>query len=283
MARKEVAHRIRRVGKLKTAAFENAGEGGAGLDQLTGAFLEPEEQPPNWVLVILLIGRLVVDRLDKLLRLDKAHFDNVLIRRGLQEERDQGTRDLRAKLIDLRQATEAIFGKTKSAELIATDGNTPELADTLIDQAEHALAKLRAPDLELPEVRVRGFGSPNPQEWIDDIESVMDKLSGVRDELEAKRRHFERSVGRKEKAFEELDSAISHGTAVVRGLFHLAGLSHVANRLSVRRRSQSGLDPDDELPEGSPPEGQEAAAAAVTAEQAASESVDSEPADATES
>ncbi len=78
----------------------------------------------------------------------------------------------------------------------------------------------------------------------------MDALVGVRDELETKQRHFERSVGRKEKAFEELDSAISHGTAVVRGLFHLAGLSDIANRLSVRRRSQSGLEPEDELPEG---------------------------------
>ncbi len=278
MARKTVAQQMRRVGKLKSTAFENAGEGGAGLDRLTSPFLEPEEQPPDWVLVILLIGRLLVNRLNKVLRLDKAHFDNVLTRRGLQEERDQGTKNLRATLIDLRQATEAIFGKTKSAELIATDGNTPEVADTLVDQAVHALAKLRNPDLELPKRKVRGFGSLNPQEWIDDIESVMDKLVVVRDELETKRRHFERSVGRKEKAFEDLDFAISHGTAVVRGLFHLAGLSDIANRLAIRRRSQSGLEPGDELPEGKPPEDEEAPPAAETAAPA-----DSESADATES
>ena len=60
-------------------------------------------------LVILLLARLIVRRLEELLRLDEDLLDKRLADARLRELRDSRVKILRSKLIDLRRAAEAVL------------------------------------------------------------------------------------------------------------------------------------------------------------------------------
>ncbi len=276
MARKTVVTKRRRATKLKSAAFENAAEGGASLGRQTSPLLKPDEQLPDWVLVILLIGRLIVDRLDALLNWDKSLYGKRLVRRRLGNQRDRQTRDLRSMLIDIRQAAEAVFGEERSAELIATDGKTPAVPDTLLDQAAHALENLRDPALEVPEVKVAGFTKPDMNEWIAAIEPVLDGLDDVRGQIDSLKRQEERMLTDKDEAVAELDFVTIHATSALRGLFFLARMDEVAKRLGLKRLSERGPNSSKKKP---PEDGEPS----TPPEETSDDSSDSSPAESTAS
>ncbi len=248
MERRTVFSRKRRVEKTTSTAFENADEGGLGLDRATRDLLQDGEQPPDWSLTIVLLARLIVKRLQPVLELDKDHLDKRLADARLREERDKWAQELRTNLIDIRKAAEAVMGRTVSAELIATDGDTPVVTDTLIDQAQHAIRKLGDPSLTVSDAKVDGF-DPRPQKWIKTLQPIVEALEELLPKLTTLRRRTDRTVGKKEKAVEQVDYAISHGTAALRALFYLSGLDDIGSRFSVRRRPRSGSgEPQEEEP-----------------------------------
>lgn len=279
MSRRTVVTRKRQVLKITSLAEKNAAEGGVRLGVLTSELVTPEETMPDWSLVIMLIARLITHRMQAVLALDVDHFNKLLDDAGLREERDRLNQELRSLLVIIRRAAEAVFGKTKSAQLIATDGETPRMGDTLIDQADHAVKNLSDPGLEIPESVVAGLSPPSVQEWIEAIVPVADKLRNVRTSIEAIRREAERKVGLKSKAFDDLDFVLSHGRQTLRGLFFLARMDDIASRFSVRRRSQQGPTPRDERPNSASPPAGEAPSGEPPSEEAGADDASGDPED----
>lgn len=246
MPRRTVVTRKRQVLRVVSLAEMNAEEGGAKLSGLTSEVIEPEETMPDWTLVIVLIARLIRKRLQALVELDVDHFNKLLDDAGFREDRDRLSEELRAILVAIRRAAEAVFGPIKSARMIATDGATPRVGDTLLDQADHATANLSDPDLEVPASVVAGVPQPDTGKWVEAIVEAADKLRAVRDQIEDVRREAERKLGLKNEAFDELDRVLSYGRRVLSGLFYLARMGDIGARFS--QPTQRSTRPPDASP-----------------------------------
>ena len=240
MARLGVFQRGNLVDSLTTTLATCADKVGVGFRLLTEPFLQPGEQVPDMALAVQLLGRMIVDRFQTLLRHDHVDFDeraNDLVPR---EQLNELSQSVHSKLVEYRRLADLAFGKAYSLTLVPILGATATIPMKVYRQAAHTLERLEIGQENPPEILVPGLEA-DLSKWTEDLRELTTELGQALGVLKMERAKASATAEEKQVSQRELDFYYSHVYSVVRGLLFLAGLKKSAQELPTLGRSRRSL------------------------------------------
>lgn len=258
MARRTVINRGNLVTAFSSTVEQCAEKIGTAFQALTQPFLQPDEQAPDVVLMVRLLGRVVRDRFQNLLVRDRADFDERANDAGPRRERNGLSGDLHDVLVKIRRMAEVAYGKEFSLQLVPILGLTASVPSQVYRQGEHTLLRLENP-AEEPELVAPGM-NPDRAAWAAELRPLVTDLGVSLGEIQEEKAKASTTSQERSESMVDNDRGYAHAYSILRGLLLLSGLERPArdlpslNRMPRRRRTRTETDPPASPPADSPAE-----------------------------
>lgn len=185
------------------------------------------------------LGEILQDERQALQAADAAHIEEQRDDIRPRKRRDAAVAVLHDRVSRARGAVEMTFGAGASNELFAIKGLTSHNPEDLLRQAEQILTRLRDDPPLSPEPGLEGVAL-DPQAWVTVLEPAHAELVAALAEVHADRRRAERTFRLKHEALARHNTIYSAVTAVLGGLYRLAGLEVYEERLRPVQPQSSG-------------------------------------------
>lgn len=185
----------------------------------------------------------------KMVEADETHLAEIQEDWRVREARDDAAAAAYQDLLNLRGMVEAALHPRAAESLLGIRGLTPREPLALAKTLQATIRRLRADDVDLPEIRIAGM----VQDWevlTRALEERHDALQAAIDAVVAEVEAAKRRRRAKERAIQRYRDAAVGWTGVVRHLLIAAGLRDAADELpATSPRRQAASPVDDSLPE----------------------------------
>jgi hypothetical protein len=251
MPSKLVADRQKSATAVAAAADTYGERIGQALTSLFTPYLRPDEQLPDFTLVVELIGRAQRGSADVMMSADETHELELSDDDAPRQARDQARDALAAEIISLRDLTRALYGPG-IVRALGLEGDTPDDPVQLMRlgrQVVEALGKI-----PLPPPRLAGATI--------DVAQITSRLAGLARDLERHLDEVAREVReaqvtqtQKNRSISDYDAFFAGAAMVVAGFLRLAGERELADRVrpSRRRPGQTAGDAENDQGGATPP------------------------------
>jgi hypothetical protein len=244
MASKLVIQQQKITTALQSAADTHAESAAVAVEKLLAPHLQKGEKMPDVALLLKLSGRLLEESTRKLVEADEAHERELADDRAPRERRDAASQAIYSRLVDLRDALSGLYG-TSIAEAAGFRERTPKDPVQLARFASQVVGALGS--LKLGSPRIAG-AKLNPREALQEIEGQLVVLQGSLKEVAREVREAEQTLATKSQAMAEQQHLASGVANLLAGVFRLAGLDELAERVrpSARRAAEQSKPGDEE-------------------------------------
>jgi len=256
--------RLREFGVVD-AAVETHGNDGA--DLLNTRFAAGEGEPAaDYHIVFADLGEELRSARDAMITANDAHVGVLAGIVGMRKERDTLHKVLSGRFQKARHTLENLADPGQGFELLAVSGDTPRDPTGLVRQVRATVGFLEAPKAALPDP---GLGvTVDLTAMAAQLGTDADGLDAVLTALDRERKVAQTTRQAKNDAFAAYDGTFRFVASTLEGLFHLAGLHELAERVRPSshrpgRPAEDGGSKDGE-PAGDPPADVPAEEAAVT-------------------
>lgn len=244
-----------RVGKaIIAAANTHAREVGERLNERVAVVVEHGETLADFTTLKIHLGRYLQMQLDALVAADEVHLKELDDDHDPRLRRDEAAEALNRKLVEVRNGVSTLYGTDQASALIGIEGATSRDPLTLHRQANRAMERLRAPEVELPPQRLASLHLDTAA-LVGEVQPLIDQLTQALADVDREQRETETSLGLKTEALEAFDRAVRGVGRIIKGCDELAEYPDFAEkiRLSRTRRGSAGGSPagdpqDDEGP-----------------------------------
>ncbi|MEE8524149.1 MAG: hypothetical protein V3T72_09485 [Thermoanaerobaculia bacterium] len=245
--------RLREFGVVD-AAVETHGNDGA--DLLNTRYAAGDGEPAvDYHIVFANLGGELRSARDAMIAANGAHLGVLAGIVGMRKQRDTLNKELSGRFQKARHTLEKLADPGQGFELLAVSGDTPRDPTGLVRQVRATVGFLESPNVNLPESDL-GINV--------DLTTMVTRLGTDADGLDAALTTLarERKVAQvtrqaKNDAFAAYDHAFRFVASTLEGLFHLAGLHELAERVRpvVPRPGRPAEDggAEDGEPAGDPP------------------------------
>jgi len=162
----------------------------------------------------------------------------------------------------LRTVARGLYGSDVAAELLGVDGKTSTDPLLLHRQAVRILQRFTDPETVFPPIEVVG-AQLSREEWAEQLGPEVESLGAALDEVHRQHKAAESTLIAKKEAQEEFDRTYQGVARTVEGVFGMAGLKELADRVRPRRRKALRQEVSESDDAGASPE---AIASGVVAE-----------------
>lgn len=222
---------------LRSAIVVHEGEALKGLRERLAPFLDNEEDLDGFFGVYRALTRFLASREAELVAADEAVFVDRLDNRPPIRDRNEASRRLRSKLIEIRKLTVSSMGEPQGDEFLAIQGALTEDPLRLHQQALVSLARLRDAELPTPPVQHEGLQYPR-QSLVAVLEPFVKALGDALEAVEEDRKHVLEMQQAKNEAMQQHDDDAQAVAAYLNTLFRLGGNQVLADRLKPVSRQR---------------------------------------------
>jgi|GEM_PF-855525 len=235
MPSKGVVLRQRISEDLVAAARTHAEEVGNRLNQdLLGTAAEGETVP-DYIALLLQLGRHLEEKMQELVAADEAHLIELDDDQDPRLRREEAAADLHEKVVEIREALGGFFGTSEAGSLLGVEGPTSSDPRTLHRQAMRLLERLREPAPELPSLRLNGLQLDRAA-LAEELQPAVDELDRALVDIARERREAESTQEQKNEKMAEVDTALRGVGRCLQGYYELSGFSMFAERIRLTRR-----------------------------------------------
>ena len=212
-------------------------------------YLAPGEVFPSISLLMTLAQRHMDASIQQATEADRVHALELGDDGPILQQRDEQSAALYRGIISFREALGGVFG----AEVLprfGLKGNTPQDPVVLLEYVQNVIALVRKGPLPLP--KEEGI-SYDPSRRLDALEEAHGALSASLREVAKEKREAQETLTNRDRAVDAYDTAYSQAANFLVGIFSLAGLSELAERVrpTARRIARPGGDSgEEEAPAG---------------------------------
>lgn len=222
-----------------------------GLARTLGPDLAEGQDVNDVLAVVDLLVRCQDRSLGSLITAESTHLNEVSDDNSVKEDRDETTLEFRGTMFDMREFCRRGF-KEPVAEKLGFENRLAQDPVALARQGNRILGNLRAPDLELPEWRYAGL--PVTAEFVASaLAPGLERLVALNDAITAERTGFQGTVVAKNEAMKNHDTIYLVTVRLLQGLYKLAGLTELADRMELTLRRRSGRSSATDETPGEPP------------------------------
>lgn len=245
MASKAVVQQQKITTSIQAAAETHAEAAAHATETLLSPYLREGEKMPDVALLVRLAGRLLEDSTRKLVVADEAHERELSDDVAPRERRDESSQSIYSRLVDLRDALVGVYG-TRTAEAAGFTERTPRDPVLLARFARKVVDAL--PGVTLPEPRIKG-ASLDPKNSTAGLAELLATLDTSLKEVARETREAEQTlVARNDAMSTQVDHA-SGVASVLSGIFRLAGLDELAERVRPSARRTASSTPEETPPQ----------------------------------
>jgi len=192
MASKQVMKRFRREHTLIALLRDYRGDTVEAVARRLAPFAEPDDDVAGSVDCLLrAVERMLAASQQEALHHSDRHGGTMDHVGELRQERNEAAQEMRKLLVEIRDATAALFGREASNHLLRIKGATARVKnpDALLFQARSALRRLENPDVELPEPRAAMPGweesaQASRRRWSESLRAAHTRLQEAHKRLE---------------------------------------------------------------------------------------------------
>lgn len=230
MPSKMVTDRQRSAAAVEAAVASHSEETAAALGALLEPLLAEKEEAVDLRLLQALLGRLLADHRQALVRADEADLAATGDDLGARRRRDAVFRRLHERVVAIRRVLVSLYGVEGARAVGGFAGRTPRVAVALARLGRRLIGRFSEPGFALPasdaaEVEV------DVGRWVAELEPPVEELEGALAELERERREAETTAAAKLAARDDFDRGYRAVVRVLEGLYLLAGRDRYAARL----------------------------------------------------
>lgn len=242
------------------ATRTHAREVGERLNESLQFTAEEGEVFPDFIALQHQLARLLEARLATAEDADHAHLQELDDDREPRARRERAVQALYEKLIEVRELAKGFFGTDLANALVGIDGATAQDPLILHGQAVQALKRLRAPDPNLPPLRLASV--PFDRDAVaDELQPFVDDLGAILEELKREGRERESTKGSRDAAFRIVDITARAIGRIQIGFDELAGFPNFAEKIRLTLPARGGRSAEEEeepeeeqeLPDGPAP------------------------------
>lgn len=231
---KTINRRLARGKKLGAGLKVIAGVIQEGIAGALGVVLGKSEAMPDVGLLFTLLERRIASLGRRLAVCQDALAEGEECERLRARERDAVLARLLEKIVRLRSLVKGVFGQP-GLELLGLAGTTPRMARELLQVVRHVIARLRDPDVTLPEVA-------SPYLEIDlgpvtaELEADATDLQAALDDRARASERTRAARAAKDETVAEFDFFVESAAILARCLCALAGRRDLAERVRSATR-----------------------------------------------
>lgn len=255
MASKQVTDREKSTRAVVAAADTHAADIAAGFARELTPHLKSGDTIPDIALLIRLVGRKLQADTAALLAADQAHEKELSDDDGPREDRDAAAAKLRAALVDLRAAVDAVYGP-KGLTLLGIAHAAPVDPSVIATTAGAVSKNLRDTSIKLPKPKRAGMKVERAA-FADEIDADLPALTKALGRVATEDREKEATQRAKNATMEKNDATFSGVAGWLTAGCTFAGLDDLADKLrpSGRRPGRTAGGDDAEPADGIKPEG----------------------------
>lgn len=246
--------RRRLAGSHGLEAFfgKHAANLGKKLEKKLSPVLKPNEEMPDIVLILRLLGRHLTAQRTRVEDAEALYTEARVDARVARKERNAAEQEARRTFKQIRLFVTGAYAR-EDLEEIGLVGNAARRFFDFWRQGENLIAKLRRPGFRLPTPRFPG-AEISPQDLADKLQPSADQLGDkIRAAMDAKRRE-EKARIRQKRALKDLETDYARLGQIATALCYfldqdwLAKRTHTALRRMDRRPQGAQGDPSQEAP-----------------------------------
>jgi len=241
MASKMVVQQQKSATLVSAAAEAHAEAAALAAEALLAPHLKEGEKMPDVALLLVLGGRLLGATTQQLVAADDAHERELADDAAPRERRDEAAQHIYDRLVDLRAALTGLYGP-KTAEAAGLVSATPRDPVLLARFARGVVEAL--PGLKFPGARIKG-ARLDLSEVTAELSTQLDALEASLKDVAREAREAEQTLGAKTAAAGAQARHQSGVASLLSGVFRLAGLDDLAERVrpTARRAAQDDSEP----------------------------------------
>lgn len=219
------------------------------------------------------LGRLLEQRTEALEAADWAHLDEEANDRRLRRVRDDATRRIHRKMVEISATLNGAYGPYVAEEILHLGTGLRRRPEEMLELARKATAKLDDPGLELPPSQLDGV-ELSLDAFRLQIEEHLAVLQPAILALTTEGRKFDETLKAKREAIADFDKVYVQCVRLLDAFYRLSGNELLADRIRPTVAQSSAADPQPEPdPAAEPTEPEEAGEAA----EAESDGADEDP------
>ena len=208
------------------------------LDEMFRPDVPEGQEMPDVLATVDFVLRCQDRSLQTMLAAEQAHLDEVANDAAVREARQEAASELRTAMFDMREFSRRVYGRAETQKLGFEDRLAQDPV-ALARQGKRILGNLRDPELELPASRYEEL--PVTAEFMASmLEPGFKKLVELNGAITRERTGLRGSVVVKNQAVAEHKVSYRLTVHLLQGLYRLAGLPDLAERLELHLRRRSG-------------------------------------------
>lgn len=253
MPSKQVTDREKSARAVAAAAETHAPQIVAGFSRELSPYLKSGETMPDIGLLVRLIGRKIAADNTALSKADHDHEQELADDAGPRERRDAGAANVRAVLLDLRSAVDAIYG-ARGLSLLGLADAVPVDPSVVATTAGNVGKALSNADIKLPKPKRAGMKLDRAA-FADEITAELPALQKALVKVATEEREKEATQRAKNEAMTKNDATFAVGAGFLAASCQVAGLSDIAAKVRPSGRRPGQTAAEDESGEPSAPSG----------------------------
>lgn len=226
-----------------------------GLGRTLGPDLAEGQDVSQVVGVVDLLIRCQGRSLGTLVTAESTHLNEVSDDEAVRQDRNEATTEFRTTMFDMRDLCRLYFTRP-IAEKVGFENRIAQDPVALARQGNRVLGNFQDPGLELPSSS-RYAALPVTAEFVASaLAPGLERLVALNNAITDERTGAQGTVVAKDEAIKNHDGIYRFTVQVLKGLYRLAGLPELAERLELTLRRRSGPTPaaDDTPGDSTPPD-----------------------------
>lgn len=218
----------------------------AGLNRVFAPALREGQQLPDWNQFQLLSSQLLADWAVQVNQNDHQRTIALVEKNTLRQRAEQVARSVRARIGSVRKEMAAVYGEEVLTRTLLAGACESE-PEALLGQARKIQARLRDPELSLPAPL---YGEPvDPVAMAASLDGVVGLLDAAVAGIVELRKRGDQALFAKADGLARLNCYYVNLTRCLEGMYRLAGLDEVADRIRRQKRAaRVTQEPDAEPP-----------------------------------